>query len=193
MPAESARDRPVKINNRLSIQVRTLFDAAARGEEVIIERDGQPDLRLMLQSEYLALTSAGGAEPDSTQAMAPAGDPAAASSQPVAGAAAPKVPGGNGAGPALDDQLAAEELVASIVAQKIGWEPWWKCSLPDVTIRYPDVAQLQLEDRVAAAYGWHRDRSADDAPRLRTGLAVRLGLAARRVPPNLTVTWTRAA
>jgi hypothetical protein len=180
----------VKINNRLSVQVRTLFDAATRGEEVIVERDGQPDLRVMLQSEYVALV--GAREPSSAAAHNPEASPEAPAVE-APRASVPKVPPGAVPGPPLNDQLAAEELVASIVAHKIGWEPWWKCSLPDVTVRYPDLAQLQLEDRVAAAYGWHRDHSGDDAPRLRTGLAVRLGLAAPRQAPNLTVTWTRGA
>ncbi len=178
---------------------KAVLEAAARGEDVIIKRAGEPDLRLVLENAYLALTSEREVDPAVADIAAPAIEGAperagagTAPSQPAVRTAAPKVPPGRSSGPALDDQLAAEELVASIDAHKVGWEPWWKCSLPEVTVVYADQAQLELESRVASAYGWQREGDADEAPRLRGGLAVRLGLAPRREAPNLTVTWTRA-
>jgi antitoxin (DNA-binding transcriptional repressor) of toxin-antitoxin stability system len=163
--------------DRLVTETQILLDAAARGEEVIIERLGEPDLRIILQSQYVALTAA-------TEPAAPNPTPARAGTP--TGLAAP-------AQLVLDDQLAAEELVASIDAHQVGWEPWWKCDLPEVTVVYADRAQLELESRVAAAYGWQRDGEDDDSPRLRGGLAARLGLAPKRKRPNLTVTWKRTA
>jgi hypothetical protein len=182
----------VKIDKRLSLQVRTLFEAAARGDEVIIEREGQPALRLMLESDYLALVGPREplSEPEPTDTpVAPAEAPAADAPRPTV----PKVPPATSMGPPLNDQLAAEELVASIAADKVGWEPWWKCTLAVVTVTYPDLAQLELEARVATAYGWRRASAAEELPKLRGGFAVRLGLAPRRAPPNLTVTWARSA
>jgi hypothetical protein len=180
----------MRINRPLSRQVSALFDAAARGEEVVIERDGQPDLRLMLQSDSLALVApsrqATGRPAGSAHALAPA------TPETAPRPARPRVPAVPGAPSPLDDQLAAEELVASIDAHKVGWEPWWKSNLPQVSVLYADEAQLELESRVAGAYGWHRDTLGDDVPRPRSGLAVRLGLAPRLSRPSLTVTWSRA-
>ncbi|MGH2611285.1 MAG: hypothetical protein ACRDHF_19570, partial [Tepidiformaceae bacterium] len=102
-----------------------ILAAATRGEEVIIEREGQPDLRVILQSEYLALTAGARAAPEATAPAEAALAEAAVAppAEPAGRAVVSKLLPSRNAGPALDDQLAAEELVASIDAHKVGWEP----------------------------------------------------------------------